>query len=163
MAESIFAGLSKRDITLPIIVLEAMGEDPEFVVEAMFLDGVAQDAMQNACQVRGRTGALELNRDKYADRWCAKVLKGWTGLTLGNMTRMFPNYNSMSPQQWIEKYPSGEIPFSHAAAVEMYKEARFQDFVNIFNEAFRDTTQVLETERKLKEENLPSTPSSNLE
>lgn len=155
---NVLDSLSKREIKLPVIVLEALGNEPEFVVDAAYLDGEDQENMQNSCRHRSRTGEWELDRNKYRDKFCRKVIKGWRGLTLGNLVRLLPNYNSVSPETFSNEYPEGEIPYSHETATMLYQKSRAQDFVNIVTEAFRDTAQVLEAERKLQEKNLSSTP-----
>lgn len=152
---------SKRDIEIPVLILEANETEPEFVVEVRYVDGETQEDMLNSCRVRTRTGEWDTDRKKYREKWCRKVIRGWRGLTLANFRRLLPQRDSTNPEQFLEKFPDGEIPYSHEAACDLYREARAQDFVNVVLEAFRVSDDLLRVERELEEKKLKSMPDSS--
>jgi len=129
---SIFDQFSTRQgIPISIEVLVASSDDPSFFVQCTFVDGRALEEIVEASMVRGRTGQMEADNDKYRKQFVKRYFTGWTGLTLGNFIRLLPGRaGTISVAVWYELYPDGEMPFSEKAALELYRETTVEMFFN---------------------------------
>jgi len=122
---------SRKGIPVDVEILTASETDPAFFVHCMFVDGRELESIVEASMVRGRTGQMEADNDKYRVQFVKKNFTGWTGLTLGNFIRMLPGRaGTIDPEAWYADYPDGEMPFSEEAALLLYRETTVEMFFN---------------------------------
>jgi len=122
---------TRKGIPVEVEILTASETDPPFIVFCLFVDGKELEEIVEASMVRGRTGQMEADNERYRKQFVKKYFTGWIGLTLGNFIRLLPGRASMiDAEAWFAEFPDGEMPFSEKAALDLYRETTVEMFFN---------------------------------